>query len=302
MVSVQLTPGGGLAKMAAAGKHLDRDTGDLAQAQSIATGWQAELSLGFELRGARTILTHRRHRGPLTVQRPFHPGDGACHVYLLHPPAGVVGGDALHIDARAHERTHALVTTPGATRFYRSAGPRAEQDQRLVADDGATFEWLPQENIYFRGCDVRMRTRIDLAASARLLMWDMHCFARPANGEVFDAGRVDIGLSVYRDGRPLLLERQRHDAGNRQQKALMAGHAVTGVLLASGVGDDDLQRCRQVEAASGLLAVTQVDDLLAARYLGDSTRAARAAFVALWTILRPTVSGTQAVAPRIWST
>ena len=77
---------------------------------------------------------------------------------------------------------------------------------------------------------------------------------------------------------------------------------MTGVLLASGVEDEDLERCRQVEVESGLLAVTRVDDLLAARYLGDSTRAARAAFVELWTILRPAVSGAPAVAPRIWHT
>ena len=105
--------------MAAA--FLGTESRSVPQAQPRQAGWPAHLDLTFADRAGRTVLAHRRRSGPLAVQRPFYPGDDACHVYLLHPPGGVVGGDTLTIDVRADRDTHALLTTPGATRFYRSA-------------------------------------------------------------------------------------------------------------------------------------------------------------------------------------
>ena len=114
-------------------------------------GWQASLRLGFAPRAARTALVHREQRGPLAVQRPFYPEGDTCHLYLLHPPGGVVGGDRLDIEARTTGEAHALVTTPGATKFYLSAGHTAHQTQRLRVGAGGALEWLPQENIFFPG-------------------------------------------------------------------------------------------------------------------------------------------------------
>ena len=88
-------------------------------------GWHARLSLGFRHDGIATRLVRRSTLGPLQVQRPFYPGGGVCHVYLLHPPGGIVGGDRLEIDIEADVETRVLLTTPAAGKFYRSAGPRA---------------------------------------------------------------------------------------------------------------------------------------------------------------------------------
>ena len=112
-------------------------------------GWQARLDLGFEQRAGRTVLAHKRQFGPLTVQRPFYPEGGPCHLYVLHPPGGVVGGDRLAVSVLVAEGAHALITTPGAAKFYRSAGPRADVVQRLSVDAGGALEWFPQENILF---------------------------------------------------------------------------------------------------------------------------------------------------------
>ncbi|HMV40203.1 MAG TPA: urease accessory protein UreD, partial [Plasticicumulans sp.] len=114
----------------------------------VAGGWQARLELGFAPVAARTALVHSAHRGPLRVQRPFHPeADGSCHVYLLHPPGGVVGGDGLALDVQLAPGARALLTTPSASRFYRSAGARALQRQLLRVGAGARLDWLPQETI-----------------------------------------------------------------------------------------------------------------------------------------------------------
>ena len=87
------------------------------------SGWTAALDLQFERAKERSIVSRCRHNGPLRVQKPFYPEDGVCHVYLLHPPGGVVGGDELSVSVRAGKGSAALITTPGATRVYRSAGP-----------------------------------------------------------------------------------------------------------------------------------------------------------------------------------
>ena len=47
-------------------------------------------------------------------------GSGCCHLYVLHPPGGVVAGDSLDVRLQLTEAAHVLITTPGAGRFYRT--------------------------------------------------------------------------------------------------------------------------------------------------------------------------------------
>ena len=103
-------------------------------------------------RGERTVLARRRHHGPLVVQRPFYPEpNGTCHLYVLHPPGGVVGGDRLSVDVRlARGAARALLTTPAAAKFYRTQGLRAAQRLHMRVGAGSRLEWLPQENIVYR--------------------------------------------------------------------------------------------------------------------------------------------------------
>lgn len=112
-------------------------------------GWLAEIALRYEVKRGVTRLTEKRHIGPLMVQRPFYPEQGIAHTYLLHPPGGVVGGDNLLINIDVQSQAHALLTTPGATKFYRSAGGVAHQIQTLKVAPNGFLEWLPQENIFF---------------------------------------------------------------------------------------------------------------------------------------------------------
>jgi urease accessory protein len=274
------------------------------EANTSPGGWQAALRLGFRARPRRTILAERTHVGPLAVQRPFYPEGDVCHVYLLHPPGGVVGGDRLQIDVAAERNARALVTTPGATKFYRSAGDEACQSQTLVVADGASLEWLPQENIFFPGARARTATRIDLHGSARFAYWETQCLGRPAVGEVFDEGYIDSRLSVYRNDCPLIDERLRVSAANRQRSALMAGRPVAGILLMNGAGLADVEVCRGLLPTGDIdfTGVTLLDDILAVRYLGDSTERARELFTAIWRAMRPRLLGRSPNAPRIWAT
>jgi len=267
-------------------------------------GWQASLRLGFVARGHRTVLAERLHQGPLAVQRPFYPEGDACHVYLLHPPGGVVGGDMLDIDVHVARDAAALITTPGATKFYRTPGARARQAQHIVVEPGATLEWLPQENIFFPGAEVALNTRIDLRGDARLALWEIQCLGRPVIGEGFERGHIDSRLTIERDGTPLLLERLRVRPDNRTRLSLMAGLAVGGTLVISHAGEAEVDACRDLLFANGTdyTGATLLDDILVVRYLGNSTEKARRLFSGIWQLLRPATIGRAPVLPRIWAT
>ena len=141
--------------------------------------WLAELELHYTQHAARTRL-HFRHDGPLRVLKSLYPeGDSICHNVLVHPPGGLVGGDTLNISTHVHEDAHALVTTPGATRFYKTNGAPATQKTRLQLDTNARLEWLPLEAIAYHQCDAHNLLEFDLAAGAELMAWDITAFGLP---------------------------------------------------------------------------------------------------------------------------
>jgi urease accessory protein len=197
----------------------------------------------------------------------------------------------------------ALVTTPGATKFYRSDGRPALQAQRLRVADGAVLEWLPQESICFPGAEARMTMLVELHGSARLAMWDILCLGRPVIDEPFDQGTLDNRLVIERDGVPLLIDRLRVRPDNRDRLSLMAGLPVAGTLVISGAGEEAITACRDLllAEAGDYAGATLVEDLLIVRYLGGSTERARRMFTRVWQALRPPGIDSPAV-PRIWAT
>ena len=270
--------------------------------QPPATGWQAELALRFARRGERTVLAMRHQRGPLTVQRPFYPeGDGVCHTYLLHPPAGIVGGDDLRMTFELDPGTHGLITTPAATRWYFSRGVDAQAYQRATLADGATLEWLPQETLLFDGAHARLATQIYLDGSARFCGWEILGLGRPACGESFLHGRLDFRFEVFRSGQPLLLERLRGGPGGLPG---LRGHAACATFLATSAETQALERAREVlkAAPDTLCAATLIGDVLVARGLAARCEPLVTTFSELWSAVRPLIVGRVAVPPRIWRT
>lgn len=285
-----------------------RYDGPMQIADPIASSWQALLDLGFERRGDGTVLARRAHHGPLRIQKPLYPeGADVCHALVLHPPSGIVGGDHLDIRASADAGAHALLTTPGAGKWYRSAGAHAVQELSVNVAANAVVEWLPQESILFSGALAEIRNRINVAAGGLYLGLDTLCFGRRASGERFDNGALRLATDIHLDGR--LLWRERGDIAGASPLLTspvgMAGHAVCSTLLVAGreIAPDLLAAARAAVEVHGVQqGITVLPHLLVARWLGDSTEAARAWFLNLWRVLRPALIAREAVTPRIWNT
>jgi urease accessory protein len=268
------------------------------------SSWTARLELEFQASAGRTVLSRREHRGPLIVQRPFYPEGGVCHVYLVHPPGGIVGGDQVALDATLHPASHALITTPAATRFYRAGPhPAARLSQHFHVRDAA-LEWLPQETIVFDGAKAASRTIVHLEGSAQFIGWEILCLGRPANDERFDTGSLAQDFQVHRDGRPLLLDRLRLLGGSPALTSPWGlGNAqALGTLLLSPAANVDLTSLRQLSQPGVQCGFSQVDGVLMARALADQAEPIKQLFAQLWLQLRPQLLGCEATAPRIWAT
>lgn len=270
-------------------------------------GWQASLQLRFNADSGPTRLIERRHRGPLVVQRTFHPegldARSPCHAYLVHPPGGVVGGDELRIDVQVDPRAHALITTPAATKFYRCADGVSSQTQNLRAA-GATLEWLPQENIFYRGADVRTATRVHLDGDSRFIGWEINCLGLPARGEPFEAGTLKLDLELWRDASPVFLDRLRLTGASPARAAIwgLAGQEAVGTMLATPASHELVAAVRTLLESFPRAAVSLVDGVLVLRALAPQAEAVRHLFIAAWRELRPGIIGRDAVDPRIWAT
>jgi urease accessory protein len=280
----------------------------LTHAEELQLGWQANLELCFERRQAGTVLARNQHRGPLQVQKALYPeGPDTCHIAVLHPPGGIAAGDSLCMRASLEGGSRALLTTPGAAKWYRSDGPLARQQLHFYLQGNAVLEWLPRENILFDGSRISMSLDIALSAQASYFGWEIFSFGRRASGESWHRGILRMRTSIRRADRVLWSELANVDADSGFIESLvgLSGFTVCGTFLVAGydVESDLLTACRRMrptlnEARSG---ITRVPGMLIARYLGDSSEDALNYFTELWTVLRPALLAKVSCAPRVWA-
>jgi urease accessory protein len=247
------------------------------------------------------------------VQRPFYPeGLELAHVYLLHPPGGLVSGDRLQISLDLATESSVLCTTPGAGRLYRARTDKRLQEQlnalRVARD--ASLEWFPQETIVFPGAHAALDTRVELDQGARFIGWEIAVLGLPAIAQRFDRGELRQRLRIDVAGRPAILEHLWIDAASALHGATcgLQGQMVSGVFVCgpfppSQPADDGIAALRAIGAATpARCAMTRLGDFLVGRYLGDCAQDARRCFVAFWQILRPLLLQRPACSPAIWST
>jgi urease accessory protein len=275
--------------------------------------WRGRLQLQYRHEpaapGLRTVVLDR-HEGPLRVLASLYPeGPAVCHNVLVHPPGGIVGGDTLAIDLTMAPDTHALITTPGATRFYRSGGAPASQTLVAQVADGARLEWLPLETIAYAGCEATNALRFELAPQAELIGWDVLALGLAAAGEPFDRGRIrqrielpgrwlDEGL-VAGDDRRLL-----------ESPLGFAGHPVLATLwFAAGselgsLRTDALLAAARACSVDGVVAGTTAPErgVVVLRALAARVEPAMQLLVAVRGAWRQLAWGLPPAPPRIWRT
>ncbi|MCU0950496.1 MAG: urease accessory protein UreD [Burkholderiaceae bacterium] len=286
--------------------------------------WLARLALDYRLAGGCTRLA-RRHSGPLRVMKALYPeGPQLCHTLVVHPPGGIAGNDHLALDLHVGPAAQALVTTPGATKWYRANAVAVGVDAASLpagtrTDGGAAqavtqrieggLEWLPQESIVYDHARADSRVDIDLAARGATIGWDIVVLGRGASGESFGNGAFSQTIRLVDDGQLQWVERTRLAGGDAllDSPIGLAGQPVIGCLWAAGPvwRDAELESLRaSLGGAPQAAPLTRVAPrLLIARVLAAGAPAARAALTAVWRRLRPRVfDGRAAVPPRIWAT
>ncbi len=268
--------------------------------------WYSSITLRFKQdRRGVTVMSGNEHTGPLMVQRPFYEGE-VCNVYLLHPPGGVAGCDELNVSVTVEQGAHTLITTPGATKFYKTwEGQRSLFKQCLTVADGGSLEYLPQENIYFKGTKTRLDTEINLEKGGRFVFWDLSAVGTADEPEGrFKGSEFLNGVSVRRGGRLIFCEKN-YLRGDEDLSAPAANHgcAQQGVLLSNRLGDESLEAvCALMEESGVYGAAANLDDLFTVRVLGRANEELRDLLVKIWMLIRPETVGFAPVPPRIWST
>jgi urease accessory protein len=274
-------------------------------------GWHGTLSLRYRLHEERTLVFDR-HEGPLRVLKSLHPEGGVCHSVLVHPPGGIVGGDSLEIEVALAAGAHALVTTPGATRFYRSTGATATQQLTVRAETGTRFEWLPLETLVYSGCIAENHSRFVLEPGAEAMGWEITALGLPASGLPFVQGHFT--QTVELPGRWLergtvrgddlrLLDSPLGWAGHRVLATLwfVAGSAIAqsrrDALLAAA---RDTLRGHALQPSAG--ATAPHAQVVVVRVLAPRVEPAMALLTRVWSVWRSVAWGLAADLPRVWRT
>ena len=279
--------------------------------------WHANLKLDYRvqagrLQTGRTVARHL-HTGPLRILQSLYPeGDAICHNVLVHPPGGLVGGDHLDIRISARGNAHGLITTPGATRFYRSQGAPALQTTRIRLEDHARLEWLPLEAICHDGCLAENRLHIDLAPQAEFIGWDVTALGLPHASQPFTRGSFCQHIELP----GVWLERGRIDASDHRlmnSPLGLAGHrCLASLFFATGSKLERGRRQAALDVAREIIehhtlrdtagATSPDSKVVVVRVLAPVVEPTMDLLRHIWSAWRRHFWRLSGASPRIWST
>lgn len=116
-----------------------------------------------------------------------------------------MGGDRLTAEMRLEAGTHVLLTTPSATRVYRSVGETAVQTTSVKMGADAVLEWVPEIVIPFAGSRFDQRIDVELDSGTILFLWDAFSAGRVARGErwAFALFKNEIHIMTFEGGEVL---------------------------------------------------------------------------------------------------
>ena len=273
--------------------------------------WRADLKLDYTLESQRTVARYL-HQGPLRILQSLYPeGDQVCHNVLVHPPGGLVGGDTLDIQVNVAEGAHALVSTPSATRFYKSGGQAALQQVTATLALGARLEWLPLEAIAYNDCEATNRAIFNLAPTAELMAWDVTALGLPSSDMAFTKGHFQQHLEIP----GVWLERGnlRGDDTRWLNSPLgLAGQkCLASLVFASGNNIEPQRAAQALEAAREVLEAHPLrlqagitcahPQVIVLRVMSPLVEPSMDLLKQVWAVWRLTLWALPSTPPRIWS-
>ncbi|WP_026798406.1 MULTISPECIES: urease accessory protein UreD [Planktothrix] len=270
--------------------------------------WQGILELDYQKIGNSTQLVKAYTQAPLKIQRSFYPeGKDICHSIILHTAGGMVGGDRLSQTINLQPETQVLLTTPAASKIYRSSGETAQNHIKIEVQEKAYLEFIPREIIIFNGAIFSQNLRVNLAPNACYLGWEITRFGRTARGEIFNHGQWKSCTEIWQNGCPVWIDRQGFIANEEilNNPHGLGGKPVIASLIWVGkpVSEDIVKNIRQLwsqRETSSQAGVTQLISGLLCRYRGNSTQEVINWFTDVWQLLRQNYTGKSIVKPRVW--
>lgn len=281
--------------------------------------WLASIKLEFRKDNDKTLMIRNLHYGPLVVQKPFYP-EIACHIYLLHPPGGVASCDHLSVEAKANEHSQVLITTPGATKFYKGDNNYSLFEQNFYVENDASLEYLPAQNIFYKGTHTKVKTTFYLKDNSRFAFRDVSKCGMKDEERPFENSSLFNTVTIVENGKEKLIETSFID-GQDDLEALSGnyGCVYTGTYITNKVCEETLDKIRAIldsykdnrsfehpqrydpnfrfYAAAGV-----VDNYTVVRFLSSQNEGIEKAIVDIWKLTRLETVGLKPWLPRIWST
>ena len=312
--------------------------------------WHSVLTLAFDTQHAgehpRTTLVQRHYQGALRVQKALYPESGEqqgiCQVIRLYPPAGIALGDKLDIDIGVKHHAHAVITTPGANKWYgnlpsytankqtddspsvkktqknqetqENSNSCAVQNVTVYLQDDSRFEWLPQENCFYNASFAHATNQFFISPAASVIAWEINLLGREHHGERYSTGEMRLSNLFWRvDEQPkLLLADTLHHCAEHDWFGSAVGlnnHSVFASLWV--VPSVDAQKhliewVKQlrlfIDHHSLPVSCTQTGEVMIIRYLGDDVRQCFDSFGAVRGEIRTLMWQQANRLPRIWAT
>jgi urease accessory protein len=275
----------------------------------LSPSWLAKLSLSYERTAIGTVLTKSLHEGPLRVQKALYPeGDDICHTVIIHPPAGIAGGDTLDIQVAVGKGSHVVLSTPSATKWYKSFKNPATQNVQFELGENAKLDWLPQENLFFKGANSNVITKLSLSTNASFIGWDALMLGRHASGEEWSNGHIHMLNEIRRDGKLIWIESGHIDAEDQYSRSLPQLGSWPVCVTLCAVGPSCSPNLVEIFAEmmpwtdslrAGVTLMPQ--GVLLVRAVSNDIEIARNFMIDVWAKLRPIVHGVPAQPLRLWA-
>lgn len=154
-------------------------------------------------------LREQSFRAPFHLSKP-HEDEGALVVNVVNPTAGMFDGDTLDLNVRVEGGTHLVLTTPSASRVFRSRnGGPAVMRQEFHVESGSMLEFMPEPLIPHAGSVYDQGTKLHVAPGGSLLFFEWLAPGRVASGESFEFAKITWSTDLWSGGTLSVRERYR---------------------------------------------------------------------------------------------